>query len=53
VDSYLRWKERDRWPLGDVNACAMYGGCEFLDVCSAPAELRDNILDAKFQRVIK
>jgi hypothetical protein len=50
VDSYLRWKERDRWPLGDVNACAMYGGCEFLDVCSAPAELRDNILDAKFQR---
>ncbi len=50
VDSYLRWMERDRWPLGSVDACAMYGACQYLDVCSAPNELRQNILEAKFAR---
>lgn len=50
VESYLRWLERGTWPLGPVDSCAMWGGCTFLDVCSAPVMLRENILEAKFTR---
>lgn len=50
VRSYLRWEEANVWPLGNVDACAMWGGCSFLDVCSAPNLLRNNILEAKFER---
>lgn len=50
VGNYLRWLETDRWPLGNVDSCAQWGGCTFLDVCSAPTELRDNILQNKFTK---
>lgn len=50
VENFLRWQESGVWPLGHVDACANFGGCQFLEVCSAPNQLRDNILSAKFQR---
>ena len=50
VRSYIGWMETDVWPLGNVDACANYGGCAFLDVCGAPNELRQNILEAKYER---
>lgn len=48
VWSYLGWEKSSIWPIGNVDACAMWGGCQFLDVCSAPNSLRQNILSAKF-----
>lgn len=48
VRNYLTWEEKNVWPLGNVDSCAMWGGCQYLDVCSAPNELRQNILEAKF-----
>lgn len=48
--NYVRWLTEERWPLGPVDACAMWGGCSFHDVCSAPNELRSNILNAKFTK---
>jgi len=48
VRNYLTWRAEDKWPLGDVNACTMYGGCSFLDVDAAPIGLRENIIDSKF-----
>lgn len=48
VRNYLRWEKEGTWPLGVVDACANYGGCQYLDVCSQPNELRQNILEAKF-----
>lgn len=50
VTRYLDWSDRGRWPLGHVDACAMWGGCTYHDVCSAPNELRDNILTSKFTK---
>lgn len=50
VNNYLRWEATGVWPLGDVDTCAMWGGCSFLDVCAAPSQLRENILSAKFER---
>lgn len=46
--SFIRWQYEESFPLGPVNACANYGGCQFLDVCAAPDSLRENILAAKF-----
>lgn len=49
VSNYLRSSEGTGvWPIGSVDACAMWGGCPYLDVCSAPNELRQSILEAKF-----
>ena len=50
VGAYLSAKSQEIWPLGYVNGCAMYGGCTFLSVCSAPKSLRQNVLKAKFTR---
>lgn len=49
VTNYLRWMDTKKWPLGHVDACTMWGGCQFLEVCSAPGALRENLIDAKFQ----
>lgn len=48
VRSYLQWEAANVWPLGSVDSCALWGGCGFLDVCSAPNALRQNILESKF-----
>lgn len=48
VRSYLKWEESECWPIGNVDACSMWGGCSYLDVCSAPNALRKNILEAKY-----
>lgn len=49
VRTYLHALDSDVWPLGHVDACTHYGGCQFLEVCSAPSQLRENILEAKFR----
>jgi PD-(D/E)XK nuclease superfamily len=47
--SYLSWIKHEVWPLGPIDACSSWGGCQFLDICSAPNSLRSNILEAKFE----
>lgn len=49
VRSYLSWLNAEVWPLGNVDSCANWGGCQYLDVCSAPNALRKNILEAKYE----
>lgn len=46
--SYLLWSDTKTWPIGNVDACTMWGGCNYLEVCSAPAQLRENLLEAKY-----
>lgn len=48
VRAYLFAQEEGFWPLGHVNACATYGGCQYLPICSAPPSMRETILKAKF-----
>ena len=48
VRNYLEWKTEDNWPLGHVDACSLYGGCGFHEICSAPNNLRQNILESKY-----
>lgn len=37
------------YPQYSPNPCTNYGSCTFLDVCSAPASLRENIIASKFK----
>ena len=48
VRNYLRWQASGVWPLGPVDVCSYWGGCSFIDVCSAPSVLRENIIENKF-----
>lgn len=50
VRSYLGAINTRTWPIGHVNACTTYGGCQYLAICAAPRQMRDNILAAKFVR---
>jgi hypothetical protein len=38
------------FPMGHVNACATYGGCSYLPVCSSPDSMRQTILNGKFNK---
>lgn len=48
VRAFLACDTRGIWPLGHVNECTTYGGCQFLEVCGAPEMLRENLLESKF-----
>lgn len=48
VRNYLRWGVNENYPLGSVDVCTFWGGCSFLEVCSAPSSLRQNIIESKF-----
>lgn len=39
------------WPAGPVNACAMWGGCTYHEVCSMPRSVQETVLGASFRRV--
>lgn len=49
VRMYLSWCKENFFPLANVNACGMYRGCQFLDVCGANDPIRENILNANFE----
>lgn len=53
VRAYLGWKRSNVWPMGHVSECASYGGCQFLEICSAPNALRENLIESKFTTPIK
>jgi hypothetical protein len=50
VLQYITCLEADYFPIGTVNACAMYGRCSFLQVCESPASIQQNILNANFKK---
>lgn len=50
VQDFLRWKQTDRWPIGSVDSCAFWGGCQYLEVCGAPHKVRDAIIENKFRQ---
>lgn len=42
----VRRLREDDWPIGPVSSCASFGGCPYLDVCSAPKKLRETIISS-------
>lgn len=48
VRSYLRCKELGAWPTGPVESCTAYGGCTYLQICSSPNSIKENIIEADY-----
>lgn len=48
VKSFLKCKETGVWPIGTVEACTAYGGCTFLQICSSPNSIKENIISAEY-----
>jgi len=49
VDSYRRWNDRDVFPQNS-GACGNWGGCQYLDMCSAAPQDRSNIISSRYGR---
>lgn len=50
VNMYVHCLMTDTWPQGGVNACAMYSGCQYHEICQAPNKIKNNIIEANFKR---
>lgn len=50
VHRYLFAINQGRFPMGPVDICGKYGGCQFRQVCASPKSLRETILNGKFTR---
>lgn len=48
VRTFLSARETNFWPQHAPHPCSNYGGCQFLDICSAPDKLRETIIGAKY-----
>lgn len=48
-----RAQQSGLYPMSAPDSCTMWGGCEFLQVCSSAPNVRQNILDADFQRIVR
>lgn len=48
VFRYLTSVKVNRWPIGGVDACNKFGGCQFKQVCASPKSMRETILKNKF-----
>lgn len=44
VKNYLHCRDTSNWPMGTVNSCTMYGGCQYHKICSVPVQLRENVI---------
>jgi len=48
VTSYLQCLESGFFPIGSVDSCAMWGGCQYLKVCSSPNMIKENIISMEY-----
>ena len=53
VKSFLDAYNSGNFPQHAPNSCSNYGSCPYLDVCSAPSSLRENIISAKFSKGVE
>lgn len=50
VQRYLYATTNRIFPMGGVDACTKYGGCQFKEVCASPKSLRETLLRNKFRQ---
>lgn len=53
VEQYLKSMDSGVWPQGSPDSCSMYGGCQYLDICSSPHAIRQNIIDSRYNTTPK
>jgi len=48
VRNFLQSRKRKFFPMTTPNPCAMWGGCGFREICSAPKEIQETIIQNEF-----
>lgn len=51
LDASFRFRialETNIWPMGGVDACNKYGGCQYKQICASPKNMRHTILSNKY-----
>lgn len=48
VDELITCEETGFYPMNTPSPCAMYGGCQYLPICSLPANMRDNTIKTQY-----
>lgn len=50
VNRYLGWLKANAFPMNAPTPCNLYGACQYHPICSASPRLRQNVINAKYQR---
>lgn len=48
LGGFAHFRSMGRFPMSAPGPCSSYGGCQYREVCGAPAQLRENIISAKY-----
>lgn len=48
VKEWLKCLSEENYPMSTPTSCGLWGGCTFIDACSVPPIIRQNVLKAKF-----
>jgi len=48
VGDYMAELEFQKWPMSAPNACTMWGGCTFREICILPPDIRKSVIEAKY-----
>lgn len=50
VRTFLAAREVGFFPQHAPQPCTQYGGCQYLDICSSPTQLRETIINARYNK---
>lgn len=50
VSDYLNAEKIGFWPQNSPNPCSMYGSCQYRSVCEVPTVIKENVLNALFNK---
>lgn len=48
VGVHMAERKNNFFPMSAPGPCSNYGGCQYLDICASPKELRETVIKARF-----
>lgn len=48
IMTYVTNEQANTWPMSSPGPCSKYGGCQYLEVCSAPKSLRESVIRSRY-----
>lgn len=50
VKHFLYLRELGRFPMSSATACGQYGGCTYLEICSVPKIIQENVISSRYKK---
>jgi hypothetical protein len=50
IGSFMQFEQVGRFPMSAPGPCSNFGGCQYREICGAPAQLRENIISARYKQ---